>query len=278
MEEKPSTMVIIDPRFLVRDGLVSLMESHSHHVVGAVESAAGDKTYKIGLAPKIVILGADSAEGAAAEASAVRRVWPNAKIILLYEEDLNHLTVVHYDACLPMSVSSPTLLRILELVLKEGHRIFVAASTSGLIISSPGKKQNAVHFAGPYLEMLDHRRASNDEASFSSATLRLAESMPENSGRNGFSKSISSADQMKNLSQREQQVLQGLVNGHSNKIIARACRVSEGTVKAHMKSILRKIRVTNRTQAAIWAMGNGYSTEKVESPMTELSFGGRAVA
>jgi two-component system nitrate/nitrite response regulator NarL len=225
-----------------------------------------------------VILGADSAEGAAAEASALRRIWPNAKIILLYEEDWNYLTVVHYDACLPMSVSSPALLRTLELVLRDGHRVFVAASTSGLIISSPDKKQNAVHLAEPYLDMLDHRRASNEAGSFSSATLRLAESIPENSGRNGFSKSISSADQMKDLSQREEQILQGLVNGHSNKIIARACTVTEATVKAHMKSILRKIRVTNRTQAAIWAMGNGFSTEKVESPMTELSFGARAVA
>src|SRR5690348_9178365 len=152
MEGKSSTMVIIEPRFLVRDGLVSLMESHSYHVVGAVESATGDKTCRIVLAPKIVILGADSAEGAAAEASAVRRAWPNAKIILLYEqasgEDFTHLTVAHIDACLPMSVSSPALLGILELVLKDGHRIFVAASTSGLIISSPNKKQNAVHLAG----------------------------------------------------------------------------------------------------------------------------------
>lgn len=281
MEGKSSTMVIIEPRFLVRDGLVSLMESHSYHVVGAVESATGDKTCRIVLAPKIVILGADSAEGAAAEASAVRRAWPNAKIILLYEqasgEDFTHLTVAHIDACLPMSVSSPALLGILELVLKDGHRIFVAASTSGLIISSPNKKQNAVHLAGAYLETLDHGRASNEEAGFSS-TARLAESISENSGRDGFSKSIWCTDQMRDLSQREEQVLQGLVKGHSNKIIARTCTITEATVKAHMKSILRKIRVANRTQAAIWAMGNGFSTEKVESPMTEFSFGARAVA
>ena len=272
MEGKSSTMVIIEPRFLVRDGLVSLMGSHSYHVVGAVESATGDKTCRIVLAPKIVILGADSAEGAAAEASAVRRAWPNAKIILLYEqasgEDFTHLTVAHIDACLPMSVSSPALLGILELVLKDGHRIFVAASTSGLIISSPNKKQNAVHLAGAYLETLDHGRASNEEAGFSS-TARLAESISENSW---------CTDQMRDLSQREEQVLQGLVKGHSNKIIARTCTITEATVKAHMKSILRKIRVANRTQAAIWAMGNGFSTEKVESPMTEFSFGARAVA
>jgi two-component system nitrate/nitrite response regulator NarL len=284
MEEKPSTMVIIEPRFLVRDGLVSLMESHSYHVVGAIESAADDKTCRIVLAPKIVILGAHSAEGAAAEASAVRRVWPNAKIILLFEqasgEDFNQLlAVAHIDACLPFSVSPPTLLGILELVLKDGHRIYlVDASTSGLTIRSPNKKQNAVDLAERYLETLDHGRASKEEASFSSATPRFAESMSEPSGTNGFGKSISSVDQMRDFSQREEQVLQGLLKGHSNKIIARACTVTEATVKVHMKSILRKIRVANRTQAAIWAMGNGYSTEEVETPMTELSFGVRAVA
>ena len=36
--------------------------------------------------------------------------------------------------------------------------------------------------------------------------------------------------------------------------------ITEATVKVHMKSILRKIRVDNRTQAAIWAMKNGYAT------------------
>ena len=33
--------------------------------------------------------------------------------------------------------------------------------------------------------------------------------------------------------------------------------LSEATVKVHLKSILKKLRVTNRTQAAIWAVNNG---------------------
>jgi two-component system nitrate/nitrite response regulator NarL len=61
------------------------------------------------------------------------------------------------------------------------------------------------------------------------------------------------------LTQREAQVLDGLVQGQSNRMIARTCDVTEATVKAHMKSILRKIRVKNRTQAAIWAMANSYA-------------------
>jgi two-component system nitrate/nitrite response regulator NarL len=63
------------------------------------------------------------------------------------------------------------------------------------------------------------------------------------------------------LSEREVQILDGLVKGHPNKVIARTCNVTEATVKVHMKSILRKIRVDNRTQAAIWAMANGYAAD-----------------
>ena len=51
------------------------------------------------------------------------------------------------------------------------------------------------------------------------------------------------------------------MKGHANKVIARTCDITEATVKVHMKSILRKIRVDNRTQAAIWAMANGYAAD-----------------
>jgi two-component system, NarL family, nitrate/nitrite response regulator NarL len=37
-------------------------------------------------------------------------------------------------------------------------------------------------------------------------------------------------------------------------VIAHKLRITEATVKVHVKAILRKIRVKNRTQAAIWAM------------------------
>jgi DNA-binding CsgD family transcriptional regulator len=43
------------------------------------------------------------------------------------------------------------------------------------------------------------------------------------------------------LSEREVQILVGLVKGHATKLIGRTCDVCEATVKAHMKSILRKI-------------------------------------
>jgi two-component system, NarL family, nitrate/nitrite response regulator NarL len=59
------------------------------------------------------------------------------------------------------------------------------------------------------------------------------------------------------LSVRQRCILNCLIEGHSNKVIARKIDIAEATVKVHIKSILRKIGVRNRTQAAIWAMSNG---------------------
>jgi len=59
------------------------------------------------------------------------------------------------------------------------------------------------------------------------------------------------------MTERELQVLAGLAEGLSNKRIGNRLDIAEGTVKAHMKSILRKIGARNRTQGAVWAVANG---------------------
>ena len=55
------------------------------------------------------------------------------------------------------------------------------------------------------------------------------------------------------ISAREAAILTYLMEGASNKVIARKLGLAEETVKAHLKAILRKIGVANRTQAAMWA-------------------------
>jgi two-component system nitrate/nitrite response regulator NarL len=64
------------------------------------------------------------------------------------------------------------------------------------------------------------------------------------------------ADELARLSNRERMILVHLTQGASNKQIARELSISEATVKVYVKSLLRKIRVDNRTQAAIWGVGN----------------------
>ncbi|MGC4250245.1 MAG: response regulator transcription factor [Sphingobium sp.] len=60
-----------------------------------------------------------------------------------------------------------------------------------------------------------------------------------------------------NLSEREIEVLQLLISGAANKVIGRRLGICEATVKVHVKAALRKLRVSNRTQAAIWAVQRG---------------------
>ncbi len=59
------------------------------------------------------------------------------------------------------------------------------------------------------------------------------------------------------LTQRETQVLRHVALGLSNKEIARSLEISVETVKEHVQNILRKITVTDRTQAAVWAVRKG---------------------
>jgi DNA-binding NarL/FixJ family response regulator len=59
------------------------------------------------------------------------------------------------------------------------------------------------------------------------------------------------------LSEREREVLLMVAEGLPNKLIARDLGISEKTVKAHLTSVFRRIGVTDRTQAALWAERNG---------------------
>lgn len=59
------------------------------------------------------------------------------------------------------------------------------------------------------------------------------------------------------LSEREIETLRCLVLGYANKVIAYRLDISEATVKVHVKAVLRKLMVQNRTQAAIWAVNRG---------------------
>jgi DNA-binding NarL/FixJ family response regulator len=63
-----------------------------------------------------------------------------------------------------------------------------------------------------------------------------------------------SADVEVPLTQRESEVLKQLALGLTNKEIAQALHISYETVKEHVQHILRKIGVTDRTQAAVWAV------------------------
>lgn len=59
------------------------------------------------------------------------------------------------------------------------------------------------------------------------------------------------------LTMRELEVLQLIVEGHNNPTIAGKLHITMGTVKTHVRNILKKLYVSDRTQAAIRALRSG---------------------
>ena len=59
------------------------------------------------------------------------------------------------------------------------------------------------------------------------------------------------------LTKREQEILHGLAQGLSNKLIARNLDITDATVKVHVKNLLKKLGFRSRLEAAVWAVGRG---------------------
>ncbi|MCC6472616.1 MAG: two-component system response regulator NarL [Burkholderiales bacterium] len=59
------------------------------------------------------------------------------------------------------------------------------------------------------------------------------------------------------LTEREKEILSGLAQGLSNKLIARELDITDATVKVHVKNLLKKLGFRSRLEAAVWAVGRG---------------------
>jgi two-component system nitrate/nitrite response regulator NarL len=70
----------------------------------------------------------------------------------------------------------------------------------------------------------------------------------------GDSQAGTARDIFSDLTPREAEILCLLADGQSNKVIARNLGISDGTVKLHVKSILRKLNVHSRVEAAVIAV------------------------
>ncbi|MCY4641880.1 MAG: two-component system response regulator NarL [Gammaproteobacteria bacterium] len=69
---------------------------------------------------------------------------------------------------------------------------------------------------------------------------------------------IPETEKSASLTHREKEILELIANGCSNKLIARKLDISDGTVKAHVKNLLRKLNVHSRLEAAVWALNHGF--------------------
>lgn len=83
--------------------------------------------------------------------------------------------------------------------------------------------------------------------------------------RSDYSDSDIDASPFAELTPRETEILCHLAEGQSNKVIARNLGISDGTVKLHVKAILRKLGVHSRVEAAVMAVQHGLSRKQLES-------------
>jgi two-component system nitrate/nitrite response regulator NarL len=245
--EQQCRVAVVSPSRLFREGLKHLLsksrlrvEHDGNSVAALLEQCHLD-------APAgLVVLDLDLDERTKSELSAVteiRAAFPRAKIVIL--TDIMSSTGFHQaisagvDGILSAELCDHVMQRSLELILL-GATIFptrhlYAQTQDGRSeqladMTGTGKAPVAMPPGGAPLE----------------TALRHSSEAPHLSDRALWPQ----------LSEREIDVLRGLMVGASNKAIARVLKITEATVKVHLRAVLRKIRVNNRTQAAIWATNN----------------------
>jgi two-component system, NarL family, nitrate/nitrite response regulator NarL len=232
-----TSTVIVTPSLLLREGIASLLQSTRYKVVASVARPAELLTLPGPTGQQaLAIFGVDLQNGALDEVAEgvrlLRSSLTDVKVVLVAESDqgIDPLRVLAMppDACILNLKSRDALIKVVELVFLNERVILFPKSIAKTT------NEQGVEFTEPA------RGLQPDPCS-------VARSDPYRLGINGH-----------RLSPREAEILTSLALGNSNKVIARLHHLSEATVKVHLKAILRKTNVHNRTQAAIWAIEHGY--------------------
>lgn len=252
------TTIVVEPRFIVGEALASLLEKLQYRVSCCVATPADIADAPIsGEGCKLAILGAVSAQDGVSDAVHVRSVWPNCKILLILDfasdADLQRLVNSEIDGCIPFDASADTLSKALELIIVQKLRVMITGGARVRVVQGVQRHAGQRLLSGIQAAALPIIIADMPESPAKESSTFLPCVTDDERSKDG-----ASPLRKRNLSERELQILDSLVKGHANKVIARTCAISEATVKVHMKSILRKIQVANRTQAAVWALEQGY--------------------
>lgn len=150
-------------------------------------------------------------------------------------------------------------LRLLEAV--NGKSLRKLAAIARIVVSSAGELPR-VKMLLPKLGASGvlHLSASRRELL---AVLRRA--LATSAGNRCATNSVQSSETIAEvrLTRREREILELLPLGLDNREIARRLRIAYDTVKEYVTNIFRKLNVTNRTQAAVWAVRNGLACTAV---------------
>src|SRR5258705_4307680 len=224
-------IILVGKSNLLREGLARILRSASFRILASVSCADDLVPSKLQVHQPLflVIHTGDDCDAAVEQVKLFRNQYPGGRIAIVADHyRLSELVSAFRAGANGYFVDVMTcevFVKSIELVMM-GETVFPPAFLS-FILDPEG---NPLRQAAP--------RDENDQAILVGTDNTLA---PQ-------------------LSTREKLILRCLIEGDSNKCIARKIAIAEATVKGHVKAILRKIRVQNRTQAAIWGMNNGTVT------------------
>ena len=247
-------LVVTHPHALVRDGLQKILSKSSFRptlILPALDETAENLLASAGAC--IWLVGVTECGTATNElVSKIVAKNPEVRAVILTAShtasDVLPAFVAGAYGFLRQDISSKQLIKSLELVAL-GESVMYPHFQQMVLTS--GAHLEIGETAGQHELSVD----SDRKTSMRLFPPRLADlrSFPADAKAAANEHSMTGNDVVRSLSRRELVILRTLTEGASNKIIARKLVITESTVKVHMKAILRKLRLQNRTQAAIWA-------------------------
>jgi two-component system nitrate/nitrite response regulator NarL len=245
--------LLVCEKRLLRDGLREMLQRSRISVIGEASDMPGIlAATQMQADPELVICHIASQQNPDTGLELVyglRRHFARTKLVVLADACtrslLSSFIGADVNAILLTSISCEMLHRSLDLVLFD-HRLFPAEIMS--LISDNALSRLPLHATPVGRAILTETGSFLAQAHDSSTAAGIA---PQPGPV---------------LSRREHQIIDCLVCGLPNKRIARKLNITEATVKVYVKGLLRKIKVSNRTQVAIWAL------QQQQLPESERSY------
>jgi two-component system, NarL family, nitrate/nitrite response regulator NarL len=261
-------VVLIGANVLLREGLARILTAADFQIVASVSCS---DTHVLGSLPQdgpvlFVIDVSDDFDAGLIHVAQFKREYPEGRIVVLADP--------HQSARIPSAFQAGANAYLVKVTTRETFIKSLELVMLGVTLLPP-----------EILNLISDRQAGRgDRAADDVAGGRRADN-GDDIGQDGEAIEYDIATNRQSpetdgahaprLSDRQLAILHCLAEGDSNKTIARKMAMAEATVKVHVKAILQKIRVHNRTQAAIWAMSSGtpVSTKDDFPPFSENPVG-----
>jgi len=254
MERGSVGTALVGPNALLREALAHILHGTDFQVL-ASSSRINDST--VASLPQdhvlLIIEASGNIDATVHQIETFKRHYPAGRVVVLAQQlelpDMVLAFTAGANAYLVSVAASDVFIKSLELVML-GETI-LPPSLLNLLYNT----ENAPEGGNGTLDHYDNGKPSH-EAGTTDADDGNDDDTEDDAEAEGNALPKIGNDKVPRLSARQRLILRCLIDGDPNKTIARKIHITEATVKVHVKAILRKIRVHNRTQAAIWAMNN----------------------